>query len=279
MRKFNFENLSLCLLVISLFSLIQCKKDTESFDNDVVRSIIQLTTSDITTFNGMTQIGFGDTPWSVQETLPGIYTPIYEYRWDSDGDDFAIIDIWVADSKNLAFDILKEKQKSYTIPTNLLEQRKDIPAVVGDLSYFKGLEFIRDNFIVRINTSESFKNSISEIAKCVDSKILKSPTYNLATQIKPVIKNFKLSKNPVSENTKTALIIQVDDPNNKAIVYQWSFDKSSGYGGITKDDSGIYYYNSSWVESNNITIGLTLIATNELGFCTDSTIYIQTIKE
>jgi len=83
----------------------------------------------------------------------------------------------------------------------------------------------------------------------------------------------------VSENTKTALTIQVDDPNNKAIIYKWRFDKSSGYGGITKDDSGIYYYNSSWVDSNNISIGLTLIATNELGFCTDSTIYIQTIKE
>ena len=279
MRKFNFENLSLCLLVISLFSLIQCKKDTESVDNDVVRPIIQLTTSDITTFNGMTQIGFGETPWSVHEILSGIYTPIYEYRWDSDGDDFAYIDIWVADSRDLAFDILKEKQKSYTIPPNILEQSKDIPAIVGDLSYQKGLEFIRDNFIVRIYTSDSYNNSISEIAKYIDSKILKSPTYNLAAQVKPVIKTFKLSKNPVTEKTQTALTIQVDDPNHREIIYQWRFDKSSGYGEITKDDSGNYYYNSSVVDSNNTTLGLTLIATNELGFCADSTIYIQTIKE
>ena len=279
MRKYNFDYLSLCLLVISLFSLIQCKKDTESVDNDVVRSIIQLTTSDITTFYGMTQIGFGETPWSVHEILPGIYTPIYEYRWDSDGDDFAYIDIWLADSKDLAFDILKEKQKSYTIPPNLLEQSKDIPAIVGDLSYHKGLEFIRDNFIVRIYTSDSFNKSVSEIAKYVDSKILKSPTYNLATQVKPVIKIFKLSKNPVTEQTQTALTIQVDDPNHKAIIYQWRFDKGSGYGGITKDDSGNYYYNSSGADSNNTSLGLTLIATNEFGFCADSTIYIQTIKE
>lgn len=278
MRKYIFDYIPLCLLVISLFSLIQCKKDTVSVDNVVVRPIIQLTTSDIPTFNGMTQIGFGETPWSVHEILPGIYTPIYEYRWDSDGDDFAYIDIWVADSKNLAFDILKEEQKSFNIPPNILEQSKDTPAFVGDLSYRKGSEFIRDNFIVMINTSDNFNNSVSEIAKYIDSKILKSPTYNLVTQVKPVIKIFKLSKNPVTEKTKTLLSIQVDDPNHKEIIYRWRFDKSSGYGDVTKDNSGNYYYNSSLADLNNTSLGLTLIATNELGFCADSTIYIQTIK-
>lgn len=279
MKKYKLNYLSQCILVISFFSLIQCKKDTESVDVGAIRPIIQLTTSDIPTFNGMTQSGFGNTPWGVSEILSGTYTPMYEYRWDSNGDDFAYIDIWVADSKDLALDILKEKQKAYSIPPNLLEQNKDIPAVVGDLSYYKGLEFVRDNFIVRIYYSDKFSNSVSEIAKYVDSKILKSPTYISVNQVKPVIKVFKTSNNPVIEQIQTSLTIQVEDPNNKEITYQWRYNQESGYSVVTKNNSGEYYYFSNLNVSNNTEVGLTLIAINDYGFCADSTINIQVIKE
>jgi hypothetical protein len=185
----------------------------------------------------------------------------------------------VAESKELAFDILKEKQKVYTIPQELLEESKDEPAVVGDLSYSNGLEFIRDNFIVRIHTSDKFDDQVTEIAKYIDSKISESPSFISISQVKPIIENFNIDNNPVIENSQTPLIIKTTDPKGKDIIYHWRFDEISGYGGISKDDSGNYYYTSDWFDSENDTIGLTLIAINEYGFCTDSTINIMIIKE
>ena len=85
--------------------------------------------------------------------------------------------------------------------------------------------------------------------------------------------------NPVIENTQTPLTIQIEDPYNSVIVYQWRFDSDSGYGGIKEDDSGVYYYTSSWFDSTDNNIGLTLIAINVYGFCADSTINITIVSE
>jgi hypothetical protein len=108
---------------------------------------------------------------------------------------------------------------------------------------------------------------------------LDSKSYKSISQVKPIVKDFKINKNPVVEQSQTPLTIQIEDPNIMHITYQWRFDKDSGYGGVSKDDSGNYYYNSTWYDSDNNNIGLTLIAINEFGFCTDSTIHIQIIKE
>jgi len=144
----------------------------KSDEIDVVRPIFQLTTADIPTFNGMTQTKYGEKPLSIDEIIEGIFTELYEFRWDSDDGEYAYIDVWVAESKNMAFDLLEEMQKTWTIPKDILEERKDKPAAVGDISYSKGSCFIRDNFIIILHVKEKFTNHVNEIAKHVDAKIL-----------------------------------------------------------------------------------------------------------
>jgi len=271
------------LFFFFVFVFVQCDRDidlTENITSTGIRPIIHFTTLDITGFENMIQTNNGDTPWSVSKILPDSYIARYEFRWTSvDDEDYVYFIVWINESKEQAFKTLEEMQKYYTIGLTALEKTKDSPAFVGNLSYSKGHEFIRDNYIVRIHTSKQFADNESDIAKYIDQTILNSQTFDSINNLKPIINEFSIMSNPVLERSKTPLKIQVSDPNDRNIIYVWRFDHSSGYGGIPKDDLGNYYYQSTWMDSSISEIGLTLIAVNDYGFCTDSTIYIKTIKE
>ncbi len=272
MRHVIVFSLTVAATMIFTFS---CERNSN--DIKIIRPLIYLKTEDIPTFHGMTQIRYDEIPRAGIKDSTGNYTAEVTFSWKSDNGNFSYIDISATESNESAICILLNSHKLYTNP--YIEENRDKPAAVGDLSYYQGVEFIRDNLIVKIHASEIFDNSITEIAKYVDAKIRKSPTFTSSAQIRPVIIDFRISKNPVIERTQTLLIIQTEDPNNQEIFHEWRFDKASGYGGIHEDGLGNYYYSSSWADTTDIKLGLTLIAINKYGFCDDSTIYIQTIKE
>lgn len=271
----------LIILLISISLLVffnSCKKDENNGNNEknVIRPFTEFTTADIPAFKGMTQISKGEHPRDVTKISNGSYSSEYEFKWVSESDDYAYFNIRIMENHDDAVEAIAEMHNCYTNP--FIDESIDDPVVVGNISYMKGREFIRDNLIVRIHSSDKFDELITEIANYIDSKILNSPTFMSISRVKPVIKEFKINKNPAIEHSKTPLTIQIEDPNDMNIVYQWRADDNSGSRSISKDDSGIYYYTSSWFDSKGNNIGLTLIAINEYGFCDDSTINIQIVK-
>ena len=229
------QSIVFLIFIASMLFSISCKK--ENIDKEVIRPIIEFTTADIPAFNDMTQTKKGDIPRGVIKILSDYFTVEYEFRWVSDEDDYAYFFIWVMPNREQAIEALTEMHNYYTNPH--IAESKDEPAVVGNVSYLHGKEFIRDNLIVRIHSSEKFDDLVTEIANSIDSKLLESPTYISASKVMPIINDFRININPVIENTQTPLKIQIEDPNNSDIVYQWRFDSDSGCGGIKEDDSGV----------------------------------------
>jgi hypothetical protein len=266
----NYLIMFLNIITLLTFSF-SCKK--EKVDTEAIRPIVEFITTDIPTFNGMTQTHVGEIPRGVTKIVYDYYSAEYEFRWTSEYKDYAYFDIRVMQYPEHAIEALTEMHKYYSNP--FTDQSIDKPAAVGNISYLQGREFIRDNLIVKIHTSDKFDNLVTEIANYIDLKILKSQSFNSISYAVPIIKNFKINKNPVVEQSQTPLTIQIENPNDKEIVYQWRFDEDRGACGISKDSSGIYYFNSGWLDSTKNNIGLTLIAINEYGFCADSTIYIH----
>jgi len=268
--------LIISLTFISLVISSSCEKE-KTDDTNVIRPLVEFTTTDIPTFNGMTQTKTIDNSFfSAEQMIDDSYSAHYEFKWVSESDDFAYFDIRIMEDHDRAITTLTEMHKYYSNP--FVAESIDEPAKVGDISYMEGREFIRDNLIVRIHSSDRFDDKITEIAKYIDSKLVKSQSFTSISQVRPKINDFKIEKNPVLENSETKLTISAMDPNDKDIIYQWRFDSNSGYGGIKQDDSE-YYYTSTWIDSEKDTVGLTLIAINEFGFCSDSTLNIVTIKE
>jgi hypothetical protein len=273
MRNFLIISLTFISLVLSS----SCEKE-KTDDTNVIRPLVEFTTADIPTFNGMTQTKTIDNSFlSATKMIDDSYSAQYEFKWVSESDDFAYFDIRIMENHDRAITTLTEMHNYYSNP--FVAESIDDPAKVGDISYMEGREFIRDNLIIRIHANDKFDDKITEIAKYIDSKLLKSQSFASISQVRPIINDFEIEKNPVLENTQTKLTIKTTDPNDKDIIYQWRFDSNSGYGGIKKDDSENYYYTSTWIDSENDTVGLTLIAINEYGFCTHSTLNIVTTNE
>jgi hypothetical protein len=271
----KIQNYTIYFFCFLLFVFVQCDKGNE-VNVDVaftgIRPLIHFTTLDIPGIENMIHTNY----WSVTK-ISQDYIAEYRFRWQSaDKKHYVFFIVWINQSKEQAFKTLAEMHKYYSIPLHILEDHKDSPAFVGDLSYFEGQEFIRDNHIVRIHTSEKFEGNVSDIAKYIDQMILKSQTFKSIKNVKPKIDEFSIMSNPVIEKSKTPLKIQVSDPKNRNITYVWRF-QHSGYGDISKDESGTYFYQSHWVDPSISESGLTLIAVNDYGFCADSTIYIKTI--
>lgn len=278
----RISRITLCeILILFLFVSVSCSKEIDEIKSDVLRANVKLTNTNIPILINSIEIRDGETPllweagWDNNERF---YVVKYDYSWKFSNDDFINVNLTVAESNELAKRYLIGRLELCTFPLTPSE-RMDNPAIVGDISYDNGLNFIRDNIIIEIHNESSVTNFQKTIIEQIDSKILDSPSFNSLVEIKPIIREFSISKNPVVEMTKTPLIIHIEDPNNLEVVYKWRYDKSSGYGGIHRDDSDNYYYKSSWADTSISEIGLTLIAINEYGFYSDSTIFIKTIKE
>lgn len=268
MKKAN-KRFLIKLIILSLITFYNCGKDPEVNQN-VIRPLVRLSTEDIPALEDAIQVKYGEIPWGHSNFIDN-YVAKFEFRWETD--DYIYIEEYITENKELANEYLLEMHQYYTNP--FIEEQKDQPAVVGDLSYSQGREFIRDNIIIKIHASGELEEKLTEIAKQVDDKILKNITFTSIDQVKPLINKFEITQNPVKELSETRLNIDIYDPNNLNVVFNWRFDPGTGHGGIRKDDLGNYFYTSSYPNTEISEVELTLIVTNEYGFCSDSTIYIQ----
>ena len=277
MKKVNI-GFVIILTLIFLVSLINCNKDLEVDINDEITDIdindiiplTRLLTNNILDLDNATQVKYGDKPWG-HTYFEDNYVAKFEFRWENE--DYIYIEEYITESNEIALKYLLEKHKWYTNP--FIEEMKDEPAIVGNISYSQGREFIRNNIIIIIHASGEFEKRLTEIAKQVDKEILKSITFTSIDQVKPRINRFEITQNPVKELSETQLIIDIHDPNNRNIFYNWRFHPGSFYGGIQQDEDGNYYYTATFAYDTIPEIELTLIVTNDYGFCSDSTIYIQ----
>lgn len=282
MKKFN-KTLILLLSLLFIISLSSCDSETEEINKGNIRGAVKLTTNDIPALEGATETRGGEKPWIWKAGWDNETFDIvkYLYSWTLSDVDFVNIDLIVAETEEQALQYLTEKRENSSIPLNLL-QPEDQPTIAGNISYGNGSDFIRNNIVIEIHAEGAFNEKTDKIAQQIDALILNSPSFVSLSQVKPVIKDFKITNNPVIERTQTLLILNIEDPNNKEIYYQWNFNTIIGLGGnIIQDDKEDFYYDSNSVyddlESNEEE--LTVIAINEYGFCADSTIFIKTVKE
>lgn len=278
MRIFRFQLVAIIAAIIVLAN--SCEKN----DTDVngIRPLVYLTTEDIPSFKGMTQTEVGRFPLSRPKDISENYSPKIEFRWFSDDENYANIEVWVDQSKESALNTLTSLHEFYTNP--FFEDTKDDPPKVGDLSYAGGIEFIRDNLIVRIRTSDKFDEMITEIAKNIDTKIIQSPTFKSFDDVRPIIKSFTIENNPVLELSQTPIILNIEDPNNKKSIAIWYMNTILGHGGSILNygiDSCYFIANSVYddLETNEVEISVLVI--NEYGFWakSDSALQITTIKK
>jgi hypothetical protein len=265
MKKLKLKLMIFLLLIFS----VTCNKNKNPLDSSInhIRAGIKLSKSDIPALNETTELKSGERPW-LWDT--GVVKFIYS--WELTQNDFLNVDLIVAETKELAHNYLIERRRQSSIPLDLLEP-KDQPTVVGDISYGSGREFIRDNIIIEIHAEGEFKEKITEIAKQIDALLLKSPLAISADQMRPVINNFEITQNPVKHQSITRLIIDVKDPMNGKLYYDWRFTPGSeNWGGIEIDDSGNYYY---YAETNESIEELSLFVINDCGFFSFATIYIH----
>lgn len=272
-----------CIIILSLTGLfiitVSCEKDLELKSG--IRPLVYLTTEDIPTFTGMTQTKHGQFPQSIPYDLPSNYSPEIEFRWESHDGNYVYIDVCVTENE-LAIIMLIEAHKYYVNP--FIEDNKDDPAVVGDHSYFGGKEFVRDNLIVKIHTSEKFDGKTTEIAKHIDTKIKNGPIFKSLEEFKPSINKFDIEDNPVVELSKTPFLIEVDDPNNKKLIALLSMQTVIGMGGsILNDgiDNCYFLANSVYDDLETNVVDVSVVVINEFGFWakSDSVVRITTVKD
>ncbi len=78
-----------------------------------------------------------------------------------------------------------------SLPYEILLKSKDEPVLVGDISFFKGQLFIRDNIIVKLYSEGAIQKRSLEIAKEIDSLLLTQSVSDLKSNVKPRLQKDK----------------------------------------------------------------------------------------
>ena len=277
MKTFNSTLIILLIVFIS-----SCDKETEKITHGNIRGAVKLSINKIPALEGATAIKSGERPWLWKMGWNGDnYDFIkYFYAWTLSDSDFVNVDMVITQSNEEALRYITERLNDTPFPLNASE-RQDKPAIVGDVSYDKGSNFIRENIIIEMHAEGIFMERKEKLALQIDKIIVEGTSVSSLSQIMPVIKDFRIIKNPVIERTKTMIEIEVKDPNDKEIFYQWNINTSIGLGGNIIQENGNYFYesNSTYTNVQTNVDELTMIVINEFGFFTDSTITITTIKK
>lgn len=197
----------------------------------------------------------------------GNILPYFRSTWQIDKQN--LVEIWVVFAETC------EEAHEHAIYSYFNSQNPQIPkpddtVIAGDISFFNGHSFIRNNIFVRITPRGEMANRIAAVAKDIDNLLLARPTASSAEEFKPRIQRFDIANSLVESNTRTKLFLEISDPKGSELYYFWRVTA----GGVSKDESGEWYYDSSWIDPGT-TATITLIVINDRGYCRCSSIDIK----
>lgn len=193
--------------------------------------------------------------------------PYYRSVWQIDKQN--LVQVWVVFAESC------EEAHEYAIYRYFNSSNPQIPkpddmAIAGDISFFNGHGFIRNNIFVTITPEGEMVNRKAALAKDIDNLLLARPTASSAEEFKPRIQRYEIAKSLVESNTQTKLFLEVADPKGSELYYFWQVTA----GGVSRNDFGEWYYDSSWVDPGT-TQTITLIVLNDRGYCRTSSIDIK----
>lgn len=272
-ERMNMKNYFLFLILGFFICGISCEKNSLNPPFQVVRAAIEIPNYFFPGLENATTIDSANQPWFLEfQTPEGDTAHIvrFSHGWTFSSGEYLDIRLSVAESAKLAYEYLLDMRKNCSASMDVVAP-EDHPYVVGDISFGKGMMFIRDNIVVVISTYDIFEDNITEIAKALDALILKSEVGGSARSMKPVIERFEITQNPVPFESETKLVIALRDPMKGKMYKHWRFSPSENYGGIVNRGIEYYYY----ARSSQPKIWLTLIVWNDSGFCSSSTIEIM----
>jgi len=111
----------------------------------------------------------------------------YRSKWKQTDSGFLEITISFLNSVIDAHEYLIDQFVSSTLPFYLKEDTRDIPPDVGDVSFYKGRIFIRNNIVVKIHAEGEMKSLVKDIVKEIDTLLLAQETVESYDMVKPRI--------------------------------------------------------------------------------------------
>lgn len=111
----------------------------------------------------------------------------YRSKWKHGDDGFVEITLSFLHSSIEAHEYLIDQIISTVLPQEIKINSIDEPCVVGDISFYQGRIFIRDNIVVNIHAEGIMAAKVKEISKDIDDILITHKTYNTGDVTKPYI--------------------------------------------------------------------------------------------
>ncbi len=243
-----------------------------------VRAGVRLSKGIIPILEGTTDIRPNRTPglWGVENNLVRYWS-----RWQmgetiiTGREDYTEdrVEIWivVAETAAEAHEYLIERYFYTSLPFETRVPRRDQPNVAGDISFFGGRKFIRNNIVVEISVKGKMKDKLRQTAEQLDALLLTRPTAASAQQFKPVIERLELAQDTVEKGSSTRLFFEARDPHGGGLEYIWRMNGA----GLGKDhNSETYYYIARYEVGVK---ELTLIVINDIGFASRASLTVTIV--
>lgn len=278
----------ICLNFLLVFFLNSCEKETTKYepedvivvDEGNILGAVRLTTDNIQILKEYVLTDCMNKPsiWYEKKGDTVSYAVTFSYIWNLSDTGSVEVSLMVTNSNELAYGYYIGNRNSMNISWKIPD---DDPVIAGDHSYNKGGNFVRNNMYVKIVASGELYDKTDILAKQIDDLIIKETNFLSLSEVQPVIKVFNLEDNPVYENTKTLINLEVEDPNNAKIYYHWKKNIINGNSGSVNKEFQAFSFEASLIPDYLLTnkLELTVLAINEYGHIADSTILVTTYKD
>lgn len=113
----------------------------------------------------------------------------YSSRWFISDIDFMEMTLSYLNSADEAREYLMDYYiAGSSLPFDVLKKARDTPSKAGDVSFFNGQLFVRNNIVVKIHAEGKMRDRALNIAKKIDHSLLKQKTFKTSEKCKPKLK-------------------------------------------------------------------------------------------
>lgn len=151
---------------------------------NMLRNGINLSKANLKTISNATEVR-PENLFFMAKNVHDINFVKYRCQWQETKSDFVEITLSFLNSCLEAHEYLIENFISSTLPFEIKSKSLDIPSTVGDVSFYGGRCFIRNNIVVNIHAEGTMTNIIENLAKEIDLILLSQKTEELNANILP----------------------------------------------------------------------------------------------